>query len=454
VFTGIVEEVGEVVVAGDGVLRIRGERVLDETKLGDSIAVDGVDLTVTEIVDQDLRFNVMPETYRLTTLGLLRPGKRVNLERSVRAADRLSGHVVRGVVEGVGRLEARREDGDATIITYSAPSDILSATVERGPVCVDGISLTVIAKDYRRFSVSIVRFTAKHTTVLEKQVGDLVNLESDVTARYVAQAVQAQIRLDGVRQAAPAAVRNASDYDEVGRRYVATRRPDPRIASALRHALGDASSVVNIGAGSGAYEPADLDVIAVEPSRVMIDQRPADAAPAILGSAEALPLDDKSVDAALAVLTVHHWPDLECAWAEIRRVVRRRAVFLTFDPAAPPFWLTRDYLPEIRELDALRLPPLSVFDQLGAVEVRPLPIPHDCTDGFLAAFWRRPADYLDPTVQANISALVALEPSTRRRGLDALRRDLADGTWASVNRELADAETLDAGYRIVICTLG
>jgi riboflavin synthase alpha subunit len=453
VFTGIVEEVGEVVVADDGVLRIRGRHVIDETKLGDSIAVDGVDLTVTEIVDRDLRFNVMRETYRLTTLGSFRPGRRVNLERSVRAADRLSGHVVRGVVEGVGRVEARRHDGDAMIVTYSAPRDILGAVVERGPVCVDGISLTVIAKDDRTFSVSIVRFTTEHTTVLEKHVGDLVNLESDVMARYVAQAVHAQSGSAGRGRAAPPSVSSASDYDQVGRRYVATRRPDPRIGSALRQALGDASSVVNIGAGSGAYEPADLDVIAIEPSRVMIDQRAAGAARAILGSAEALPLDDGSVDAALSVLTVHHWPELERAWGEIRRVVRRRAVFLTFDPAAAPFWLTRDYLPEIHVLDALRLPPLSVFDELGAVEVRPLPLPHDCTDGFLAAFWRRPSAYLDPTVQANISAFVALEPSVRRRGVDALRRDLEDGTWASVNRDLLTAETLDAGYRIVICTL-
>jgi SAM-dependent methyltransferase len=351
---------------------------------------------------------------------------------------------------GVGRVEAIRQDGDATIVTYSAPTQILGALVERGPVCVDGISLTVIAKDERTFSVSIVKFTADHTTVLEKRVGDLVNLESDVLARYVTQAVQAQLRVGGIWPA-PAAVGDASDYDEVGRTYVATRRPDPRIAAELRDALGDARSVVNIGAGSGAYEPIDLDVIAVEPSQVMIDQRPAGAAPAILGSAEALPLDDQSVDAALAVLTVHHWRDLDRAFAEIRRVVRRRAAFLTFDPAAPPFWLIRDYLPEIRTLDAARLPPLSVFDKLGDVEVRPLPIPHDCSDGFLAAFWRRPRAYLDPIVQANISAFVALDPSTKQRGLDALRRDLEDGTWASVNRELVDADTLDAGYRIVIC---
>lgn len=196
-FTGIVEEVGEVVAASAGVLRVRGERVLEETKLGDSIAVDGVDLTVTVIDNRDLSFHVMPETYRLTTLSSLHPGSRVNLERSLRASDRLSGHVVRGVVEGVGRLEARREDGDATIITYSAPSEILTALIERGPVCVDGISLTLIAKDERTFSVSIVKFTGQHTTVLEKRIGELVNLESDLMARYVAQAVQEQLRSSG-----------------------------------------------------------------------------------------------------------------------------------------------------------------------------------------------------------------------------------------------------------------
>jgi SAM-dependent methyltransferase len=244
-----------------------------------------------------------------------------------------------------------------------------------------------------------------------------------------------------------------SDYDEFGHAYIVTRRPDPRIAAELRNALGTVSSVVNIGAGSGAYESTDLDVIAVEPSQVMIDQRPPGAAPAIRGCAEALPLEDQSVDAALAVLTVRHWHDRERAWSEIRRVVRRRAVFLTLDPTAPPFWLTRDYLPEIRELDAVRLPPLSAFDELGMVEVRVLPIPHDCTDGFLAAFWRRPRAYLDPSVQANISGFVALDPNVRQRGLDALRRDLDDGSWTLNNDHLVDAETLDAGYRIVIAEM-
>ncbi len=191
-FTGIVEEVGEVADACAGELRIRADKVLEETKLGDSIAVDGVDLTVTAIIGRTLRFEVLPETYRQTTLTRLRRGNTLNLERSVRAADRLSGHVVRGVVEGLGRVEGRRQDGDATLITYSAPEQILDSVIERGPICVDGVSLTVVARDERTFAVSIVGFTGAHTTLLDKAVGDQVNLESDIMMRYVAQAVKTQ----------------------------------------------------------------------------------------------------------------------------------------------------------------------------------------------------------------------------------------------------------------------
>ena len=189
-FTGIIEEVGEVVGARGGELRVRAKKVLRQTKPGDSIAVDGVDLTVTAIVDRALRFDVMPETYRQTTLGLLQEGRRVNLERSVRAADRLSGHVVRGVVEGVGRVEDRRKDGDATVITYFAPGHILACMIERGPISVDGVSLTVIAKRDQTFSVSIVTFTGQRTNLLERAVGDPVNLESDIMMRYVVQVMQ------------------------------------------------------------------------------------------------------------------------------------------------------------------------------------------------------------------------------------------------------------------------
>ena len=202
-FTGIIEEVGEVVVARPGELRVRAEKVLRQTKPGDSIAVDGVDLTVTAIVGRAMRFDVMPQTYRQTTLGRLQDGRRVNLERSVRAADRLSGHVVRGVVEGIGRVCKRRSDGDATVITYSAPEHILACMVERGPISVDGVSLTVIAKGDQTFSVSIVAFTGDHTNVLERAVGDPVNLESDIMMRYVAQAAENRRRLANADGTAP-----------------------------------------------------------------------------------------------------------------------------------------------------------------------------------------------------------------------------------------------------------
>jgi len=191
-FTGIVEEVGEVVEAQGPLVRIRARQVLEDTKLGDSIAVDGVDLTVSEIAGDTMSFQVMPETVRQTTLARLREGVRVNLERSLRAADRLSGHIVRGVVEGTGTVDARRDDGDAVIMTFAAPADLLANIVERGPVCIDGVSLTVIAKSDDTFSVSLVDFTQAHTTLLDREPGDAVNLETDILMRYVNQAIEAR----------------------------------------------------------------------------------------------------------------------------------------------------------------------------------------------------------------------------------------------------------------------
>jgi len=191
-FTGIVEEVGEVVEAQGPLVRIRARQVLEDTKLGDSIAVDGVDLTVSEIAGDTMSFQVMPETVRQTTPARLREGVRVNLERSLRAADRLSGHIVRGVVEGTGTVDARRDDGDAVIMTFAAPADLLANIVERGPVCIDGVSLTVIAKSDDTFSVSLVDFTQAHTTLLDREPGDAVNLETDILMRYVNQAIEAR----------------------------------------------------------------------------------------------------------------------------------------------------------------------------------------------------------------------------------------------------------------------
>lgn len=242
-------------------------------------------------------------------------------------------------------------------------------------------------------------------------------------------------------------------YDNIGRNYGATRRPDPRLAARLIEALGDARSVVNIGAGTGAYEPRDRLVIAIEPSRTMIQQRPPGAALALQASAEALPLGDATVDAVLAILTVHHWRNQSRAFAEIRRVARRRAVFFTCDPAFPGSWVTRDYFPVIRSRDRGRFPPLHAFRALGHVESLTVPIPWDCSDGFLAAFWRRPDSYLDPRVRQNISSLAELTGAELEPGLRRLEQDLASGEWERRYATLRALDELDCGYRLVICEL-
>jgi len=191
-FTGIVEEVGIVVEAQDGFVKVRGEHVRDTTRLGDSIAVDGVDLTVTRLDGSLMSFDVMPETYRCTNLARLETGRRVNLERSVRSEDRLSGHVVRGVVEGTGKLRGRRDDGAAVILDFEAPGRLLANIVPRGPICIDGVSLTVIGKTETTFSVSLVNFTQAHTTMLELEIGDEINLETDIMIRYISQLLEAR----------------------------------------------------------------------------------------------------------------------------------------------------------------------------------------------------------------------------------------------------------------------
>ena len=184
-FTGIIEEVGTVLEANMGILRIRAQVVLEDAKLGDSIAIDGVDLTVAEMADGSFTANVMPETYRRSNLGNARPGSRVNLERSLRPIDRLSGHIVRGVVEGTGTVASFTPETDAIIATYEAPPELLRYMVEKGPVCIDGVSLTIIAKTERTFSVSLVQYTQEHTNLLVRQLNDAVNLETDILARYV-----------------------------------------------------------------------------------------------------------------------------------------------------------------------------------------------------------------------------------------------------------------------------
>jgi SAM-dependent methyltransferase len=241
-------------------------------------------------------------------------------------------------------------------------------------------------------------------------------------------------------------------YDAIGRDYGAQRRPDPRIAAAIRAALGDAARVVNVGAGTGSYEPADLGVVAVEPSRVMIGQRRAGAAPAVQGAAEALPFADGAFDAALAVLTLHHWRDRGTGLAELVRVARRRVVIVTWDPACTgDFWLTRDYLRAVVDLDAAIFPTLAELDRaLGGVRVAPLPIPHDCADGFLGAFWSRPEAYLDPAVRSAMSTLAWLAPAVVASGVARLADDLATGRWESRYGHLRAEREADLGYRLVV----
>jgi SAM-dependent methyltransferase len=242
-------------------------------------------------------------------------------------------------------------------------------------------------------------------------------------------------------------------YDErAGHGYAERRRPDPRIAAVLATALGDATSLVNVGAGPGSYEPRDRPVVAVEPSAVMLAQRTADA-PRVRAVAEALPFPDGRFDVALAVLTVHHWSDWRRGMMELRRVARR-VVLLTFDTeSVPVFWLF-DYFPQILARDRLRMPPLGEVCALLDARATPLPIPHDCTDGFLGAYWRRPAAYLDERVRAAMSGFAVLSPEELARGLRRLESDLRSGAWAARNGWLLGQDAADLSYRVVVAGSG
>jgi len=243
-------------------------------------------------------------------------------------------------------------------------------------------------------------------------------------------------------------------YDIIGRNYAWQRCPDPRIAARLTAALGSARSVLNVGAGAGSYEPSDRRVLAVEPSAVMLAQRPPGAAPAVRARAEALPFPDRAFDAVMAVLTLHHWADRAGGLDECARVACERVVLLTWDPEADAFWLLREYLPALIEADRGLFPPMAAYaDAFGPgarVEIAAVPVPRDCVDGFLGAYWARPAAYLDPTVRAGISSFA--RPGLEA-GLERLRADLASGAWDARYGHLLAADALDLGYRLVVADL-
>lgn len=238
-------------------------------------------------------------------------------------------------------------------------------------------------------------------------------------------------------------------YDRIGPGYARGRRADPRIAAALRAALGDARTVLNVGAGAGSYEPTDRQVLAVEPSAAMRAQRSPSAAPCIEAFAEQLPLADASFDAALAVYSDFHWQDPSNGIAELVRVSRERVVLLTVDRTiAERYWLTRDYFPGGSDL----------FRDLGCVtsvlpgecEVTAVPVPYDCCDGFVHAFWRRPRELLDERLRATMAMFDRLEAAVVEHGFARLGADLDSGAWRARNRELCGLEALDLGHRLVV----
>jgi SAM-dependent methyltransferase len=249
-------------------------------------------------------------------------------------------------------------------------------------------------------------------------------------------------------------------YDRIGQSYSATRQADPRLAQLIWEALGDAETVLNVGAGSGAYEPAGRRVCALEPSAVMIAQRPAGAARAVQGSAEALPFGDSSFDAVMAVLSDHHWRDRPQGFRELRRVARRRVVIFNADPAeAELFWLTAEYLPGFLDLIPARYRAAGAWrsgleQSLGPVRLIAAPIPHDCVDGFYGAFWRRPAAYLDASVRAGISVFTALDADDVDHAVHELGTDLRSGVWDECHRDLRDRPELHLGYYVAIAELG
>jgi SAM-dependent methyltransferase len=242
-------------------------------------------------------------------------------------------------------------------------------------------------------------------------------------------------------------------YDRIGLGYRNTRQADPHIAARIAAALGDARTVVNVGAGTGNYEPGDRElVVGVDPARAMLGQRPPAAGPAVLGVAESLPFPDHAFDAALAVLTVHHWRDRERGLAELVRVAPRQVCFLFETAMTDRFWLVAEYFPEILDLGSERAAPSTAMlrEHLDVERVEVVPVPADCVDGFAGCYWNRPEAYLRPEVRAGMSSFAQLDDAVVARGVQHLEADLANGVWDAHHGELRARADYDLGYRLVI----
>ena len=240
------------------------------------------------------------------------------------------------------------------------------------------------------------------------------------------------------------------NYDRIGQDYAGARRTDPRIAQRIWDALADAHTVLNVGAGTGSYEPPDRAVTAAEPSAVMRAQRPPGAAPCIDAGAEALPFPDCTFDAAMAVLSDHHWRDPLAGLREMQRVARRVVVFQWDFREIPRYWLVRDYLPEYAATVSNVRPTLTERANTLGAHISAVSIPWDCLDGFFHAYWRRPDSYLDERVRRGTSVWARLGAAVERRAVTALRKDLANGRWEARNAELLKLEEADFGARLLI----
>lgn len=237
-------------------------------------------------------------------------------------------------------------------------------------------------------------------------------------------------------------------YDTIGIQYSTHRRPDPRILRAVHKELRGAATIINLGAGVGSYEPEGRNLIAVELSRLMISQRPRDASPVVQARAEHVPFKDGAFDVAMAILSLHHWSDIEAGLREAVRIAKHRVVLLTWIGFCGDFWLL-DYLPQIREVDEPLFPSMEAMAEiLGPLREVPVPIPHDCTDGFLCAYWRRPHAYLDEGVRSAISTFARVPDF--EKGLRSLDKDLRSGEWERRYSHLFECESMDYGYRLVV----
>ncbi len=256
-----------------------------------------------------------------------------------------------------------------------------------------------------------------------------------------------------LRNSPTSAAASVARYDTIGHGYAKTRREDPRFSALIRAALGDARTVVNVGAGAGSFGPRDRSVIAIEPSAVMAAQRPRERGPVVRASAGRLPLRDRSVDAAMSVLSLHHWDhERERGVRELRRVSRGPVVILTYDPAVwSTMWLVADYLPEVAALDAqIFPPPAQLAEWLGGdVSIDPVPIPRDTPDWMLGSFWAHPERVLDAAARAATSAFARMPPAVVARVVAEVSRDLASGEWDRRYRRLRGLDALDVGLRLV-----